>query len=102
MEHLSQVSERQDRQDRPQAETFVLRANQMFTDDAIKLTVADMVKEQERSKNTLSKADIILIFAVYGSLQEFYRVYREYLKECVDNKFKYCQPPHYYLKYQIG
>lgn len=102
MEHLAHTTDRQERQDRPQTETFTLRANQMYTADAVKLTLADMVKEQERSKNTLSKADIILICAVYGSLQEFYRVYRDYLSECVDNNFLYCQPPHYYLKYQIG
>lgn len=83
-------------------EAFTLRANQMFTEDALKLTLVDMIKEQERNKNTLSKADIILICAVYGSLQEFYRVYIGYVMECVECKYIYCQPPHYFLKYQIG
>lgn len=81
---------------------FALRTNQMYTADAMTLTIFDMVKEQERSKNTLSKADIILICAVYGNLQEFHKYYIDYVNDCARRDYIYCQPPHYYLKYQIN
>lgn len=83
-------------------ENFELRSNQMFVKDALKLTIEDLVKEQPKDKHTVSRADIILIFSVYGSLDSFFTKYRTYLTECERAEYIYCQPPHYYLKYQIG
>lgn len=83
-------------------ENFELRPNQMFVKDALKLTIEDMIKEQPKDKHTLSRADIILIFTVYGSLEGFFKKYQGYLQECEGAEYIYCQPPHYFLKYQIG
>lgn len=83
-------------------ENFELRSNQMFVKDALKLTIEDMIREQPKDKHTLSRADIILIFTVYGSLDVFFNKYKEYLRDCERAEYIYCQPPHYYLKYQIG
>lgn len=83
-------------------ENFELRPNQIFLKDALKLSIEDVVKEQPKDKHTLSRADIILIFSVYGSLEGFFNKYRLYLAECEKAEYIYCQPPHYFLKYQIG
>ena len=53
-------------------ENFELRPNQIFLKDALKLSIEDVVKEQPKDKHTLSRADIIFIFSVYGSLDGFF------------------------------
>lgn len=83
-------------------ENIELRPNQMFVKDAVALSLESLVKEQPKNKHTLSRADIILIFSVYGSLNVFFKKYQEYLQECERSEYIYCQPPHYFLKYQIG
>ena len=83
-------------------ENFELRSNQMYVRDANGLTIEDMIKEQPKDRHTLSRADIILIFTVYGTLETFFKQYKDYVGECERAEYIYCQPPHYYLKYQIG
>lgn len=83
-------------------ENFELRSNQMYVRDALALSIEDMIKEQPKDRHTLSRADIILIFTVYGSLDVFFRKYQQYVVDCERSEYIYCQPPHYYLKYQIG
>lgn len=79
-----------------------LRHNQIYVRDAEALTIEEMVRDQQRTKYTLSRADIILIFTVYGSLDNFFKKYMDYVSDCSSANYTYCQPPHYYLKYQIG
>lgn len=83
-------------------ENFELRSNQMYVKDAAALSIEDMIKEQPKDRHTLSRADIILIFTVYGSIDVFFRKYQAYVADCERAEYIYCQPPHYYLKYQIG
>ena len=82
--------------------TFELRNNQVYLEDAVKITIEQMVKEQPKDKHTISRADIILIFTVYGGLDVFYKKYQEYIEDCYRSNYKYCNTPHYFLKYQIG
>lgn len=79
-----------------------LRDNQLDITTAKRLTIDMMLSEGNfKTKHSLSKADIILIFTVYGSLDKFYSKYMRYVKGCIDLNYSYCQPPHYFLKYQI-
>lgn len=85
---------------------FEIRHHQMEIDQARDLAVTDMLKENSdetpADRIALSKADIILIYAIYqGGLKDFYVQYKSYVEECMKRRWKACDKPHWFLKRAI-
>lgn len=81
---------------------FELRNHQIETDRALELQVTDLLKDSDEERIAISKADIILIFSIYeGGIIEFFNLYKKYIMECKQKRWKACDKPHWFLKRSI-
>lgn len=86
---------------------FEIRHHQLPTQEARELQVTDLLKEDRELSNpadgiALSKADIILIYALYkGGIIEFFELYMEYVRVADKKRWKGCDKPHWFLKRSI-
>lgn len=80
---------------------FEIRHHQIEIEVAVELQITDLLKEghQERDGIPISKSDIILIFALYkGGMIEFFDLYKQYVTDCRERRWKACDKPHWFLK----
>lgn len=80
---------------------FEIRHHQVEIEKAIELQITDLLKEGHEEKDgiSISKADIILVFALYkGGLIEFFELYKQYVSECQRRRWRACDKPHWFLK----
>ena len=67
-----------------------------------KSRVTDLLKDSDEERIAISKADIILIFSIYeGGIIEFFNLYKKYIMECKQKRWKACDKPHWFLKRSI-
>lgn len=80
---------------------FEIRHHQIEIEKAMELQITDLLKEgqDERDRISISKADIILIFALYkGGMIEFFELYKNYVADCQRRRWRACDKPHWFLK----
>lgn len=85
---------------------FEIRHHQLEIDQARGLQVTDLLKEaydeSPAERVALSKADIILLYAIYqGGLKEFFQLYKEYVNDSIKRGWRACDKPHWFLKRSI-
>ena len=81
---------------------FELRNHQIETDRALELQVTDLLKDADEERIAISKADLILIFTIYDDgIKEFFKLYKEYVEECKQRRWKAIDKPHWFLKRSI-
>lgn len=78
-----------------------LRHHQISYDVASRLTITDLLKDKDMDNAgiAISKADIILIYALYtGGIKEFFELYQEYVRMGYEREWFAFSKPHWYLK----
>ena len=78
---------------------FELRHHQIYIERADELKVTDLLKDTDEEGIAISKADLILIFTIYDDgIKEFFKLYKEYVEECKQRRWKVIDKPHWFLK----
>lgn len=78
---------------------FELRHHQIEIEIALELQVTDLLKDKDDIGIAISKADIILIFSIYkGGMIEFFEIYKNYILDCKQKRFRAVDKPHWFLK----
>lgn len=79
---------------------LVPRQHQIYVEDALNLTVVDLLNIPNGEYfGYLSKADLILIFTVYGDLNKFLNSYKEHVQKMIGAyNYTVIENPHYFLK----
>lgn len=81
---------------------FELRHHQIYLERAMELQVTDLLKDSDDEQIAISKADIILIFSIYkGGIIEFFELYKSYVNDCRQKRYKAVDKPHWALKRSI-
>lgn len=83
---------------------LIPRQHQIYVEEALNLTVVDLLNMPNGEYfGFLSKADLILIFTVFGDLNSFLKAYKEDVQKIVDTyNYSVVANPHYFLKKVIG
>ncbi|MGV3076405.1 hypothetical protein ACEE21_15100 [Clostridium baratii] len=89
------------------AESLMPRDSQIYAKDVIDWEIINLLQDEDsQGHKLLSRADIILIYALYNKsgLEGFLNEYIEYAKKYADTYGVYAviKKPHYYLKGLIG
>lgn len=84
-------------------EEFKLRHHQIYIERAMELQVTDLLKDTDDDENiAISKADIILIFSIYrDGIIEFFELYKNYINDCRQKRYRAVDLPHWFLKRSI-
>ena len=78
---------------------FEIRHHQIEIDRAMELQVTDLLKDTDEEKIAISKADLILIFSIYeGGVIEFFNLYKDYVNDCRQKRWKAVDKPHWFIK----
>ena len=78
---------------------FELRHHQIYIERADELKVTDLLKDTDEEGIAISKADLILIFTIYDDgIKEFFRLYKNYIEECKQRRWRAVDKPHWFLK----
>lgn len=81
---------------------FEIRHHQIETEIAMELQVTDLLKDtkdNDEQQIAISKADIILIFSIYkGGMIEFFELYKQYVADCKQRRYRVVSKPHWMLK----
>lgn len=86
----------------PVQKEFEIRHHQIDIERALELQVTDLLKDKDDEQIAVSKADIILIFSIYeGGIIEFFNLYRKYINDCRQKRFRAVDKPHWMLKRSI-
>lgn len=81
---------------------FEVRHHQILTERADELQVTDLFKDTDEEEIAISKADIILIFTIYeDGIKEFFKLYKSYIEDCKQRRWKAVDKPHWFLKRSI-
>jgi len=82
---------------------FEIRHHQVSIERGAELLVTDLLKdENDEEQIAISKADIILIFSIYeGGIIEFFNLYKKYVNDCKEKRWRACDKPHWFLKRSI-
>lgn len=80
-------------------ERAVIRNHQLSLEDALEVTITDLLRDQDDKGTSVSKADLILIFALYeGGIKEFYKLYKDYVLAGQKKNYFAIDKPHWFLK----
>lgn len=86
-----------DREDKRDAGTP--RPHQVFTDSVLDLKVTELLRDVDVEGTSLSKGDVILVLTIFeDGIKEFYKEYKEYVKQSKFRNWLFCDKPHWFLK----
>ncbi|HAU85125.1 MAG TPA: hypothetical protein DCW90_06380 [Lachnospiraceae bacterium] len=83
---------------------YTPRPSQVYIDEALEYEVINLLMDEDpdSGKKFLSRSDLILVFTVWKTLDNFLEEYKRELRELRDNKgYKIYLKPHWYLKSKI-